>query len=139
MKFSRRVTELAESATLAVSAKAARMKAKGIDVVSFGAGEPDFTTPQHIQQAGVDAITGGHTGYAKPASGIPTAKEAVCAKFLRENQAHRRAKALGHQRRRWFSVSDLRRNRAYAHRETRTIVLRLQFPQVVRHRTHPKI
>lgn len=86
MKLSKRVTELAESATLAVSAKAARMKAEGIDVVGFGAGEPDFSTPQHIKQAGVDAINGGHTGYSKPASGIPLAKEAVCAKLLRENQ-----------------------------------------------------
>jgi aspartate aminotransferase len=86
MKLSRRVTELAESATLAVSAKAARMKADGIDVVGFGAGEPDFTTPQHIKQAGIDAINDGHTGYSKPASGIPAAKKAVCAKLLRENQ-----------------------------------------------------
>ena len=85
MRLSRRVMELAESATLAVSAKAARMRAEGVDVVGFGAGEPDFDTPQHICDAGVEAIRTGQTRYAKPASGIPTAKEAVCAKFLREN------------------------------------------------------
>lgn len=54
MKLSPRVTELAESATLAVSAKAARMKDEGIDVIGFGAGEPDFSTPEHIKRAGSD-------------------------------------------------------------------------------------
>lgn len=86
MKLSQRVMELAESATLAVSAKAARMKAEGIDVIGFGAGEPDFDTPDHIKQAGIAAIEAGHTGYSKPASGLPVAKQAVCAKFARENQ-----------------------------------------------------
>lgn len=86
MKLARRVTELAESATLAVSAKAARMKADGIDVVSFGAGEPDFDTPDHIKRAAAEAIRAGHTGYAKPTSGIAAAKQAICAKLARENQ-----------------------------------------------------
>jgi len=85
MKLSQRVQQLAESATLAVSAKAAAMKKQGVDVVSFGAGEPDFTTPEHIRNACKAALDAGHTGYAKPASGIPAAKEAVCAKLKREN------------------------------------------------------
>jgi aspartate aminotransferase len=86
MKLARRVMELEESATLAVSAKAARMKAEGVDVIGFGAGEPDFDTPIHIKRAGMDAIDAGQTKYAKPASGISVAKEAVCAKLARENQ-----------------------------------------------------
>jgi len=85
MKLSQRVQQLAESATLAVSAKAAAMKKQGIDVVSFGAGEPDFTTPEPIRAACKAALDAGHTGYAKPASGIPAAKQAVCAKLKREN------------------------------------------------------
>jgi len=86
MKLSQRVQKLAESATLAVSAKAAAMKKQGVDVVSFGAGEPDFPTPEHIRAAAKAALDAGHTGYAKPTSGIPEAKQAVCAKLKRENQ-----------------------------------------------------
>lgn len=86
MKLARRILELAESATLAVSAKAARMKAEDIDVIGFGAGEPDFPTPDHIKRAAIAAIEAGHTGYSKPASGIPAAKKAICRKFSRENQ-----------------------------------------------------
>ena len=76
MKLARRVTELAESATLAVASKAANMKSQGIDVIGFGAGEPDFTTPDHIKQACIEALKSGHTGYAKPTSGIAEAKQA---------------------------------------------------------------
>ena len=86
MKLAQRVTELAESATLAVSAKAARMKAAGGDVISFGAGEPDFATPSHIKRAAITAIEDGHTSYPKPASGIASAKQAVCDRLARENQ-----------------------------------------------------
>lgn len=85
MKLAQRIEDLAESATLAVSAKAARMKADGIDVVGFGAGEPDFDTPDNIKDAAIAAIKAGHTKYSKPASGIPTAKQAVCDKLAREN------------------------------------------------------
>ena len=85
MKLARRVMELAESATLAVASKAAQMKSQGIDVVGFGAGEPDFSTPDHIKQAGMNAIQNGHTGYSKPASGLAAAKQAVCEKLSREN------------------------------------------------------
>jgi len=85
MRLSRRVTALAESATLAVSSKAAAMKKQGIDVVSFGAGEPDFDTPANVKEAAKKALDEGKTKYATPASGILPAKEAVCAKFRRDN------------------------------------------------------
>ncbi|MFQ5461577.1 MAG: pyridoxal phosphate-dependent aminotransferase [Phycisphaerae bacterium] len=85
MKQSQRVLNMAESATLAVAAAAAKMKSDGIDVVSFGAGEPDFDTPPAIRQAAVKAIEAGHTRYSKPASGLAAAKEAVCEKLKREN------------------------------------------------------
>ena len=86
MKLARRVVELAESPTLAVSAKAARMKAEGLDVISLGAGEPDFATPPHIAQAGIAAILAGKTKYSKPASGSPEVKQAVCRKLALVNQ-----------------------------------------------------
>lgn len=85
MQLARRITELAESATLAVSAKAAQLRDEGHDVIGFGAGEPDFTTPEHICAVACRAINDGHTSYSKPASGIPAAKLAVCEKFRREN------------------------------------------------------
>lgn len=85
MKLADRVLQLAESATLAVSAKAAAMQKQGINVVSFGAGEPDFPTPERIRNACKAALDAGHTTYAKPASGILPAKEAVCSKLKREN------------------------------------------------------
>jgi len=86
MKLSHRVELLQESATLAVSAKAAKMQASGIDVIGFGAGEPDFDTPVHIKAAGIKAIQDGMTKYSKPASGMPAVKKAVCTKFARDNQ-----------------------------------------------------
>jgi len=85
MKLADRIAMLAESATLAVSAKAAAMKAEGIDVVSFGAGEPDFDTPAHVKQAAKDALDAGRTKYVKPASGLLETKQAICAKFRRDN------------------------------------------------------
>ncbi len=85
MKISQRVQNLEESATLAVAAKAARMRAEGIDVVSFGAGEPDFDTPEHIKQAAARALEAGETKYAKPASGVPELKQAIADKLRREN------------------------------------------------------
>ena len=85
MKLSQRVEQLAESATLAVAAKAAEMKRNGLDVVDFGAGEPDFDTPAHIREACKKALDAGYTRYAKPGSGILPLKEAVCSKLKREN------------------------------------------------------
>ncbi|MCO6438690.1 MAG: pyridoxal phosphate-dependent aminotransferase [Phycisphaerae bacterium] len=84
MKLSARTLNLEESATLAVSAKASRMKAEGIDVITFGAGEPEFHTPDHIKQAAIAALLEGATGYSKPASGLKFAKEAVCTKLARD-------------------------------------------------------
>lgn len=68
------------STTLAIDAMAKQMKADGIDVVGFGAGEPDFNTPEHIKQAAIDAIHDNFTKYT-PASGILPLKEAVCRRM----------------------------------------------------------
>lgn len=76
---------MAESATLAVSAKAARMKAEGIDVVSFGAGEPDFDTPQHIKQAAIDALNAGKTKYPNPASGLAVTRKSICERLRKDH------------------------------------------------------
>lgn len=72
------------SATLAVTQKARELRAKGVDVISLGAGEPDFDTPDHIKQAAIDAINAGKTKYTN-VDGIPELKEAISAKFGREN------------------------------------------------------
>ena len=85
MRISNRVEALAESATLAVTARAAQMRAEGIDVLSFGAGEPDFDTPGNIKTIAIEAITSGQTKYSKPASGIAAVKQAVCEKLRNEN------------------------------------------------------
>ncbi|MCB9851473.1 MAG: pyridoxal phosphate-dependent aminotransferase [Phycisphaerales bacterium] len=85
MRLSERAKGITPSATLAVATKAAELKRAGVNVIGFGAGEPDFRTPAHIIAATKAALDGGHTGYAKPSCGIPAAKEAVCEKFRREN------------------------------------------------------
>lgn len=72
------------SATLAISAKASEMKRGGIDVVSFGAGEPDFDTPDHIKEAAIAAIKSGFTKYTAT-SGIPELKQAIIRKFEKDN------------------------------------------------------
>ena len=81
--LARRTVEVEESTTLAVAERAARLRASGIDVISFAAGEPDFDTPDHIKQAAVDAIAKGYTKYT-PSSGIPALRAAVAAKFRRD-------------------------------------------------------
>jgi aspartate aminotransferase len=83
-KISRRAASLAPSLTLAIDSKAKEMKAKGEDVVGFGAGEPDFDTPQHIKDAAVQALAAGFTKYT-PSSGIPELRQAIADKFKREN------------------------------------------------------
>ena len=83
-KISRRAASLAPSLTLAIDAKAKQMKAEGLDVVGFGAGEPDFDTPQHIKDAAIKALNDGFTKYT-PSSGIPELRQAVADKFKREN------------------------------------------------------
>ncbi|MBR6543587.1 MAG: pyridoxal phosphate-dependent aminotransferase, partial [Anaerotignum sp.] len=69
---------------MAISSKAAEMKAAGLPVVTFGAGEPDFNTPEHIRQAGIDAINNGQTRYT-PAAGTPQLRQAVCDKLKKDN------------------------------------------------------
>ncbi len=76
MRLAHRMQRIRPSATLAITAKAKAMKARGIDVVGFGAGEPDFDTPDHIKEAAVRAITEGFTKYT-PVSGIEELKEAI--------------------------------------------------------------
>ncbi|MFZ2101895.1 MAG: pyridoxal phosphate-dependent aminotransferase [Oricola sp.] len=73
------------SATIAVAQKARELKAKGRDVISLGAGEPDFDTPDNIKKAAIDAINRGETKYT-PVSGIPELRKAIAAKFKRENE-----------------------------------------------------
>ena len=72
------------SPTIAISTKAAELKAAGRDVIALAAGEPDFDTPDHIKAAAVKAIAEGKTKYTAP-DGMPELKQAICAKFLREN------------------------------------------------------
>ena len=73
------------SPTIAVSTKAAELKAAGQDVIGLGAGEPDFDTPENIKSAAVRAIQNGRTKYTAP-DGVPELKKAICAKFLRDNE-----------------------------------------------------
>lgn len=82
--LSKRVQKVKPSPTLAVAAKAAQMKAQGLNVISLGTGEPDFDTPQHIKLAAIAAIEAGYTKYT-PVDGIPALKEAIQHKFQREN------------------------------------------------------
>ena len=82
--IARRAASLSPSLTLVIDSKAKEMKAKGEDVVGFGAGEPDFDTPQHIKDAAAAALAGGFTKYT-PSSGIPELRQAIADKFLREN------------------------------------------------------
>ena len=84
MELSQRSGRIKPSPTLAVTAKAAELKAQGIDVLSLGAGEPDFDTPQHIKDAAIKALRDGFTKYTA-VGGIPSLKKAVIAKHQRDN------------------------------------------------------
>ncbi len=84
LSVSRRVQRVKPSPTLAVTARAARLKAEGKDVIGLGAGEPDFDTPAHVAQAGIDAIKNGFTRYTN-VEGINELKDAIIAKFERDN------------------------------------------------------
>lgn len=84
MILSRKAQTITESATLAISSKAKKMKSEGIDVVDFGVGEPDFDTPEHIKAAAIDAIKKGYTKYT-PATGIPQLKQAIADKLQQDN------------------------------------------------------
>ena len=80
MAISERARNTAPSPTLAITAKANALKAQGMDVVGFGAGEPDFDTPDHIKQAAIDALNAGYTKYT-PSSGADDLKDAIVAKL----------------------------------------------------------
>lgn len=84
MELSKRALEIKPSSTLAISAKAAQLKSEGIDVVTFGVGEPDFDTPQHICDAAIEAIKSGETRYT-PASGTMELRQVVCEKLKKDN------------------------------------------------------
>lgn len=82
--FSRKALQINPSPTLSINARAKQLRSEGRDIIGFGAGEPDFDTPLHIKEAAIDALNQGFTKYT-PAGGIPELKEAVCQKFLMDN------------------------------------------------------
>lgn len=84
MKLAARVSKVTPSLTLAIAAKAKAMKAEGIDVCSFSAGEPDFDTPAHIKAAAAKALDSGKTKYG-PAAGEPKLREAIAQKLKTDN------------------------------------------------------
>ncbi len=84
MKFAQRIQNIQQSMTLAISAKAQALREQGIDVIGFGAGEPDFATPENIKQAAIDAIHNNDTHYTI-VSGTHTLKDAIIEKFDRDN------------------------------------------------------
>lgn len=84
LNITNRAKNVSPSLTLAITAKANKLKESGVDIVSFAAGEPDFNTPEFIVNAAKDALDKGLTKYT-PASGIAPLKKAVCAKLKRDN------------------------------------------------------
>jgi len=84
MELAKKGLSISPSSTLAIDAKAKKMKAEGINVIGFGVGEPDFDTPEHIKQAAIAAIEANFTRYT-PASGTLELKQAVCNKLKRDN------------------------------------------------------
>jgi len=84
MKFSKRIQSVSPSMTLAIDAKAREMQAQGEDVIGFGAGEPDFNTPEHIKQAGIRAIENNQTRYTA-VGGSDALKDAIITKLERDN------------------------------------------------------
>lgn len=87
LTLSRKAQAVKPSSTLAITAKANELKAKGLDVVGFGAGEPDFNTPENICDAAIHAIHAGFTKYT-PAAGTVELKQAICKKFETFNKLH---------------------------------------------------
>src|SRR6478609_10088831 len=84
MELANRATILSPSLTLSIDSKAKAMKAEGIDVCGFGAGEPDFDTPEHIKAAAMASLDGGFTKYT-PSSGTPELRQAIADKFHADN------------------------------------------------------
>jgi len=93
LELSKRVQAIKPSPTLAVTARAAKLKAEGKDIIGLGAGEPDFDTPQHIKDAAVGAIARGFTKYTA-VGGTPSLKQAVINKFKRDNGLDYTAKQI---------------------------------------------
>lgn len=85
IRFSSRVLQVKPSATIAMSMKAQELKAQGKDIISLSVGEPDFDTPEHIRQAGIEAIQQGQTRYTA-VDGTPQLKDAIIAKLKRDNE-----------------------------------------------------
>src|SRR6266536_1520619 len=90
MEISERAAQLAPSLTLSIDSKAKAMKAEGIDVCGFGAGEPDFDTPEHIKAAAIAALEAGFTKYT-PSAGIPELRQAISEKLAADNELSYRA------------------------------------------------
>ena len=84
MEISERAALLTPSLTLSIDSKAKAMKAEGIDVCGFGAGEPDFDTPEHIKAAAIEALQAGFTKYT-PSAGIPELRAAIAEKLATDN------------------------------------------------------
>ena len=76
---SKKVAEIAPSLTLEITAKAKKLKSEGVSIIGFGAGEPDFNTPQYVIDAAKRALDIGFTKYT-PAAGMPELKKAICEK-----------------------------------------------------------
>jgi aspartate aminotransferase len=85
LRVSRRIAAITESATLAVDAKAKALRAEGADVIGFGAGEPDFPTPDHIVRAAIDACRDPVAHHYTPAAGLPELRAAIAAKTARDS------------------------------------------------------
>ena len=84
MEISERAAQMTPSLTLSIDSKAKAMKAEGLDVCGFGAGEPDFDTPEHIKQAAIQALESGFTKYT-PSAGLPELRQAISEKFQADN------------------------------------------------------
>jgi len=84
IKLTARIQKVKPSPTLAIDTKAKAMKAEGIDVIGFGAGEPDFDTPDHIKQAAIEALKAGKTKYT-PVGGVNELKDAIISKLKKDN------------------------------------------------------
>ena len=84
MYISKRASSIKPSPTLAISAKAKKLRSEGVDIINFGIGEPDFDTPQNIKEAAIEAINNGFTKYC-PVPGTPELKKAIISKLKNEN------------------------------------------------------
>ncbi|MFN2477434.1 MAG: pyridoxal phosphate-dependent aminotransferase [Chthoniobacterales bacterium] len=84
MEISERSAQLTPSLTLSIDSKAKAMKSEGLDVCGFGAGEPDFDTPEHIKEAAIAALQGGFTKYT-PTAGLPELRQAIADKLQADN------------------------------------------------------